>query len=57
MAMKKFLHQRDDIDKLYVSRKEGGGFASIGDCMGASMQGLKKKKLCVKNGRKRNCQH
>ena len=30
MTMHKALHPRDDVDRLYVSRKEGGrGFASI----------------------------
>ena len=30
MTMHKALHSRDDVDKLYVSRKEGGiGLASI----------------------------
>ncbi len=30
MTMHKALHPRDDVDRLYASRKEGGrGFASI----------------------------
>ena len=33
MTMHKALHPRDDIDRLCVSRKEGGrGLASIEDC-------------------------
>ena len=32
MTMHKALHPRDDVDTLYVSRKEGGrGLASIED--------------------------
>ena len=39
--MHKALHPRDDIDKLYVLRKEGGrGFASIEDSVDASIQRL-----------------
>ena len=42
MTMHKALHSRDDIDRLYVSRKEGGrGFASIEDIIDASLQQLK----------------
>ena len=38
MNMNKALHPRDDIDRLYVSRKEGGrGYASIKDNVGASI--------------------
>ena len=41
MAMHKALHPRDDIDRLYVSRKEGGrGLASIEDSVDASIQWL-----------------
>ena len=39
------MHQalQDDIDRLYVSRKEGGrGLSSIEDCVDVSIQGLKK---------------
>ena len=36
MTMHKALHPRDDVDRLYVSRKEGGrGLASIEDSIGA----------------------
>ena len=36
------LHPRDDVDRLYVSRKEGGrGLASIEDSVDASIQRLK----------------
>ncbi len=39
MTMHKALHHRDDVDILYVSRKEGGrGFASIEDSVDASIQ-------------------
>ena len=42
MTMHKALHPRDDVDSLYVSRKEGGrGFASIEDHVDASIQRLK----------------
>ena len=37
--MHKALHPRDDIDRLYVSRKEGGrGFASIKDSFNISIR-------------------
>ncbi len=41
MTMHKALHPRDDFDRLYVSRKEGGrGLASIEDSVDASIQRL-----------------
>ena len=41
MTMHKALHPRDDVDRLYVSRKEGGrGVASIEDSVDASIQRL-----------------
>ena len=41
MMMHKSLHPREDIDRLYVSRKEGGrGLASIEDSVDASIQRL-----------------
>ena len=41
MTIHKVLHPRDDVDRLYVSRKEGGrGFASIEDSVHASIQRL-----------------
>ena len=41
MTMHKALHPRDDVDGLYVSRKEGGrGLASIEDTVDASIQQL-----------------
>ena len=41
MIMHKALHPRDDIDRLSVSRKEGGrGLASIEDSVDASIQRL-----------------
>ena len=39
MTMHKAVHPRDDVDRLYVSRKEGGiGLASIEDSVDASIQ-------------------
>ena len=39
--MHKALHPRNDVDRLYVSRKEGGrGLASIEDSLDASIQRL-----------------
>ena len=39
--MHKALHPRDDVDRLYISRKEGGrGLASIEDSDHASIQRL-----------------
>ena len=39
--MHKALHPRDDVDRLYVSRKEGRRrLASIADSVDASIQGL-----------------
>ena len=39
--MHKALHRIDDVDRLYVSRKEGGrGLASIEDSVDASIQRL-----------------
>ena len=39
MTMHKALHPRDNVDRLYVSRKEGErGLASIEDSVGASIQ-------------------
>ena len=39
MTMHKALHPRDDVDRLYVSRIEGGrGLASIEDSVDASIQ-------------------
>ena len=41
MTMHKALHPRDDVDRLYVSRKEGGrGLARIEDSVDASIQRL-----------------
>ena len=41
MTMHKALHPRDDVDRLYVSRKEGGrGLASIEDTVDTSIQRL-----------------
>ena len=42
MTMHKSLHPRDDVDRHYVSRKEGGrSLASIEDTVDASIQRLK----------------
>ena len=44
--MYKALHSRDDIDRLYVSGKEGGReLASIEDSVAASIQKLEE---CIK---------
>ena len=41
MNMHKALHPRDNVDWLYVSRKEGGrGLASIEDSVDTSIQRL-----------------
>ena len=42
MTMHKAIHPRDDVDRLYVSRKEGGGrgLASIEDSVDTSIQRL-----------------
>ena len=41
MTMHKTLYPRDDVDRLYVSRKEGGsGLASIEDSVDATIQRL-----------------
>ena len=41
MTMHKALHPRYDVDRLYVSRKEGGrGLASVEDSVDASIQRL-----------------
>ena len=41
MTMHKVLHPRDDVDRLYVPRKEGGrGLTSIKYCVEASIQRL-----------------
>ena len=41
MIMHKALHPRDEVDRLYVSKKEGGrGFACIEDSVNASKQWL-----------------
>ena len=41
MTMHKALHPRDDVDRLYVPRKEGGrGLVSIEDGIDESIQRL-----------------
>ena len=40
MTMHKALNPRDDVDRLYVSRKGGRELASIEDSVDASMQRL-----------------
>ena len=39
-TMNKALHLRDDLSRLYVSRKEGRGLISIEDCEDKSTQEL-----------------
>ena len=42
MTMHQALHPRDDVDRLYLSRKEGGGgLASTENCVVASIERLK----------------
>ena len=36
--LKKIIIIRDNVDRLYVARKEGRGFASIEDSVDASIQ-------------------
>ena len=44
MTMHKALYPRDDVDRLYVSRKEGGrGLVSIKDRIDTSIQRLEDK--------------
>ena len=39
MKIHKTIHPRDDVDRLYLSRKEGGrGLVSIEDSVDASIQ-------------------
>ena len=41
MTMHKALRPRDDVDRLYVSKKEGGrGLASFEDSVDSSIQRL-----------------
>ena len=41
MTMHKALHSKDDVDRLYISSKEGGrGLTSIEDSFDASIQRL-----------------
>ena len=41
MTMHKYLHPRDDVDRQYVSRREGGkGLASTEDSVDTSIQRL-----------------
>ena len=40
MTMEKVLHPRDDIDSLYMTRKEERGLARIEDCVDGAVQGL-----------------
>ena len=40
--MHKALHPSDDVDRLYMSRREGGrGLTNIEDCVNTSIQQLK----------------
>ena len=49
--MHKALHPKDDIDRLYVSRKEGGrGLASIEDSVDAPIQ--RRENYIKKSGRR-----
>ena len=57
--MHKALHHRKDVDRLYMSRKEGGGgFTSIQDSVDASIQWLKDDiKKSAKEDKKQYGQH
>ena len=56
MTMHKALHPRDDIDRLYVSRREGRrGLASIEDSVDASIQCFED--YIEKRGGKTGCSH
>ena len=51
MMIHKALHPRDDIDRLYMSRKEGGrGLASTEDSVDALIQRLED---CIKKSKER----
>ena len=53
MTMHKALHPRDDVDRLYIRRKEGGrGLASIKDSVDTSTQQLEDYREKHKRGRK-----
>ena len=49
----KALNLRDDIDRLYVSRKEGRGLTSIEDGMNALLWSLEE---CIKNEQRKTNQ-
>ena len=57
--MHKALHSRDDIDILYVSRKEGGrGLVNIEYCLDATIQEVytqKSKERLIAAARNSNC--
>ena len=58
MTMHKALHPRDDVNRLYVSRKEGErGQASIKNSVDASMQQLEDRKARRKTDRSHRKQH
>ena len=40
MTMHEILHLRNNIDRLYVSRKEGRGLANIEDGVDVTIQGF-----------------
>ena len=42
MTMHNALHARDDMDGIYVPRKERRGLANIEDCIDATIRGLDK---------------
>ena len=52
LMMHKALHLSDDIDRLFVLRKEGGrGLASIEDCMGSSVRSFEDNIMNTREGR------
>ena len=51
LTMHKAFHPRDDVDRLYVGRKDGGrGLISIEECVENSVLGLRE---CVENSSER----
>ena len=59
MTMHKALNPRDDVDRLYISRKKKRGLASIEDSVDASIQRLytKMRRRTHYIHKKRNWQH
>ena len=56
MTVQKDLHPRDDVDRLYITKREEGRLTSTEDCVDAAIQVLKKytKKNKNKNSKKQS---